>query len=163
MPWRSIVEVIAYLLDIANSPNSDIDDFFVDQAAIKERLEDAGFGREVVSKAFDWLKDLIEQKSLYISNEADKVKFDQQTIRIFTPDEAACLGLDVRNFLLSLEQSGILDTRMREIVINQLMSLNQRTIDLIDVKWVVLLVLMGGSNDTQDLRSYLLDTMALEV
>jgi len=60
-----------------------------------------------------------------------------------------------------LEYAGILDTKMREIVISQLMQLNQRLIDLNDAKWVVFLVLMSKANkNAQEMRSFLLATMA---
>ena len=60
-----------------------------------------------------------------------------------------------------MEYAGILDTKMREIVISQLMQLNQRLIDLNDAKWVVFLVLMSKANkNAQEMRSFLLATMA---
>jgi uncharacterized protein Smg (DUF494 family) len=62
---------------------------------------------------------------------------------------------------LSLEYTGILDTKMREIVISQLMQLNQQSINLNDAKWVVFLVLISKANkNSQEICSYLLTTMA---
>lgn len=161
---QSIVEVIAYLLELSTSQAADVDSSFVDQVIIKQRLEEAGFGKNVVSQAFDWLSELIEQQHWYASNKLDPSAKSTKTLRIFSPEESARIDLEARNFILSLEYAGILDTNMREVVISQLMSLNQRLVELIDVKWVVLLVLMSKSNkNIQDLHGYLLATMALEV
>ncbi|MBU0744594.1 MAG: DUF494 domain-containing protein [Gammaproteobacteria bacterium] len=161
---QSIVEVIAYLLEISSSPAVDVDSSFADQIVIQQRLEDAGFGKDIVSQTFEWLTELIEQQSWYATTTLDADAVSQRTIRIFNPDESIRIGLEARNFILSLEYLGVLDTNMREIVVSQLMFLNQRTVELIDVKWVVLLVLMSKANkNIQDLHGYLLATMAPEV
>lgn len=160
---QNIVEVIAYLLEVATSHPDAAEDYLAsDHTVIKQKLEDAGFGKEVVANAFDWLKELIEQQCWYASS-SDINTSDMRTMRVFTPDESIRIGIEVRNFILSLEEAGILDTKMREIVINQLMQLNQHKIELLDAKWVVLLVLISRSNkNIEDIRSYLLTATLME-
>lgn len=164
---QNIVEVIAYLLEIAASQSLEQLDYFDDQEAVMQRLEEAGFTNDVVINAFDWLRELIEQQCWYADSFAMAVNANvgtNRTVRIFSLEESTRIGLEVRNFILSLEYAAILDTKMREIVINQLMQLHQKIIELVDAKWVVLLVLMSKSNkNVQDMRNYLLTTMALEV
>lgn len=157
---HSIVEVIAYLLEASALKTVESTD---DNMTIKQELEEAGFAKDVVASAFDWIRDLIEQQDWYAANFGDGAANDK-TLRIFNPDESIRIGLEVRNFILSLEQVGILDTKMREIAISQLMQLKQSYIDIIDAKWVVLLVIMSKSNrNIDDIRGYLLATMALKV
>ena len=160
---QSIVEVIVYLMEAATSQAEDIEDSFADQAIVKQKLEEAGFARDVVASTFDWLRELIEQQCWYATSLNDVNATKNKTIRIFNPEESARINLEVRNFILSLEFNGILDTKMREIVITQLMQLNQRLVEITDAKWVVLLVLMSKANrNIHDIRCYLLATMALE-
>ena len=160
---QSIVEVIVYLMEAATSQAEDIEDSFADQAIVKQKLEEAGFARDVVASTFDWLRELIEQQCWYATSLNDVNATENKTIRIFNPEESARINLEVRNFILSLEFNGILDTKMREIVITQLMQLNQRLVEITDAKWVVLLVLMSKANrNIHDIRGYLLATMALE-
>lgn len=161
---QRIVEVIVYLLEMTTSPTVDQAESLADQAAIKQRLEEAGFAKDIVSSAFDWLKELIEQQCWYASNSCLASKtIPEQTLRIYNLEETTKINVEVRNFILTLEYAGILDTNLREIVISQMMHLNQPAIDLIDAKWVVLLVIMSKSNkNINDIRSYLLSTMALE-
>ena len=159
---QSIVEVIVYLMEAATSQAEDIEDSFADQAIVKQKLEEAGFARDVVASTFDWLRELIEQQCWYATS-LNVNATENKTIRIFNSEESARINLEVRNFILSLEFNGILDTKMREIVITQLMQLNQRLVEITDAKWVVLLVLMSKANrNIHDIRCYLLATMALE-
>lgn len=160
---QSIVEVIAYLLEVATSQSEDMVEYLDDQNIVQQRLQEVGFSRDVVSRAFDWMKELIEQQSWYATSSSDMARESVRTVRIFTSEEAVRISLEVRNFILILEESGILDTKMREIVITQLMQLNQHLIELPDVKWVVLLVLMSKSNkNVKDIRSYLLTAKLME-
>ena len=157
---HSIVEVIVYLMEAATSQAEDIEDSFADQAIVKQKLEEAGFARDVVASTFDWLRELIEQQCWYATS-LNVNATENKTIRIFNSEESARINLEVRNFILSLEYIGILDTKMREIVITQLMQLNQRLVEITDAKWVVLLVLMSKANrNIHDIRGYLLATMA---
>ena len=157
---HSIVEVIVYLMEAATSQAEDIEDSFADQAIVKQKLEEAGFARDVVASTFDWLRELIEQQCWYATS-LNVNATENKTIRIFNSEESARINLEVRNFILSLEFNGILDTKMREIVITQLMQLNQRLVEITDAKWVVLLVLMSKANrNIHDIRGYLLATMA---
>jgi len=158
---QSIVEVIAYLLEMTATHTFEATGSSTDQDFVQQWLEEAGFSEDTVESAFDWLRELIEQRSWCVSSKFDDA-CDNQTFRVFDPEEQAKISKEVRSFILSLEYAGILDTRMREIVISQLMQLNQHLVELIDAKWVVLLVLMSGSNENiDDIRSYLLATTEL--
>ena len=155
MKQQSIVDIIAYLLETVISQQTKIES---EPAIVRQKLEEAGFAKETIIRTFDWLKELIEQQCWYAGFPHTEIN---RTLRIFSPEEAYKINLEIRSFILSLEYASILDTKMREIVISQLMQLNQQSINLNDAKWVVFLVLISKANkNSQEIRSYLLTTMA---
>ncbi len=110
-----------------------------DQESLKYELVQAGFGDNQVSKAFDWLEGLALQKDLIQSeNLAEK-----STLRLYSEREMEKLDVECRGFLLFLEQSGVLDAYDREVVIDRAMALEAEEIDLQQLKWVVLMVLLN--------------------
>ena len=66
-----------------------------------------------------------------------------RAIRIFDPSEQARLDVDCRGYILYLENIGILNAAQRELVIDRLLALDVKRIDLEQVKWVVLMVLFS--------------------
>lgn len=158
---QNIVDVIVYLLEAVISRQTEV---IFEPTTVRQSLEEAGFAKEAIIRAFDWLKELIEQQCWYAEFPHTDNTDTNRTLRIFTSEEAYKITSEVRGFILSLEYAGILDTKMREIVISQLMQLNQRLINLGDAKWVVFLVLMSKANkNAQEMRSFLLTTMAQKI
>ncbi len=154
---ESIVEVLVYLLEVAFKHINVDQDPVNNQLTIRRSLENAGFSKDLVTEAFDWLRDLIEQQSWYADTEAPET-FNNKTatFRIFSQEEHARLSTQVKNFIISLEQARIIDTKMREIIIGQLMQLNHRLVDLDEAKLVVMLVLVSKLNhNVYDIRNYL--------
>ncbi|SFF22784.1 Smg protein [Fontimonas thermophila] len=106
------------------------------QDTLHEELVAAGFPDDAVRQAFVWLDGLAAQRQLPI------VFGPSGATRLYTREEMAKLSAECRGFLLYLEQLGILDAALRELVIDRLMALKEE-IDLERVKWVCLLVLMN--------------------
>ncbi|EKE00825.1 MAG: hypothetical protein ACD_21C00268G0012 [uncultured bacterium] len=157
MKQQGIVDILVYLLEAVVSQQIDI---IPEPTSVKQKLEKAGFAKETINYTFDWLKELIEQQYWYESFPNINTN---KTLHLFSSEEIHKIDAETRGFILSLEYAGVLDTNTREIIINQLMQLNQPTIDLIAAKWVVLLVLMSKTNKSaQEMRDYLLTTMAQE-
>ena len=110
-----------------------------DQIMLEEELIQAGFPKIEVRKAFDWLDELAwRQGSLEITDIQQN-----RSIRVYTEDERQRLDLEIQGMLLYLEQSGILDQRSRELVIERAMALDTEELAADDVKWIVLLVLLN--------------------
>lgn len=110
-----------------------------DEDTIVTELEQAGFTRGEIGQALDWLDGLNEVQEI-----AERgPQSTPHALRHYTPEECARLGLDGRGFLLYLEQLGILDSMTREVVIDRLMALDVREIDLGRIKWVVLIALFN--------------------
>lgn len=110
-----------------------------DSQTMAIELEKVGFTRGEIDCALDWLEGLSQFKNAV---EATPIT-TSSSIRHYAPEEAEQLGVEGRGFLLYLEQLGILDATTREIVIDRIMALDARSIDLGRVKWVVLMVLFS--------------------
>src|SRR5689334_16216037 len=105
-----------------------------DQDTVFSELEQAGFSRQEIGRALDWLDGLNRVQETVQSGP----RFTQNAIRHFSLEESERLGLEGKGFLLYLEQLSILDPMTREVVIDRLMALDSREVDLGRIKWVVL-------------------------
>ncbi len=109
-----------------------------DRHSMEESLHQAGFTNIEIDKAFHWLDVLAEQR-----DSSAAVVSNNQPMRVYTADELDRLDADCRGFLLYLENTAVLDTHCRELVLDRLQALENEDIDLEDVKWVVLMVLFN--------------------
>jgi Smg protein len=110
-----------------------------DQDTILSELEQAGFNRNEIGRALDWLDGLNRAQETVQSGPP----LTSHAIRHFCLEEAERLGMEGRGFLLYLEQLGILDPMTREVVIDRIMALDHREVDLGRIKWVVLIALFN--------------------
>lgn len=133
---ENIFEVLMYLFEnyledeIETLPDSD---------AIRTELIQAGFDQLDVSKAFDWLESLTLHETLK--------PIVPSAFRIFSDHEIDKLDLECRNFVMFLEQIGILTPANREIVLDRIMALENEEISLDKLKWIVLMVLLSQQDD----------------
>jgi len=117
--------------------------FYDDPDAVRDRdslqhgLIQAGFSPAEISKAFDWLEELANQRPVAEDARADG------PVRVYVEAEVDRLDRDCLGFLMFLEQHGVLDAEGRELVIDRAMALDQEEVDLDDLKWVVLMVLFN--------------------
>lgn len=134
MMRENVLDVLLYLFE--NYLDDDAETY-ADRDVLTVELEAAGFPRSEVGKAFDWLEGL--------SIDEDKVPTltGAGAIRIFNDQEMARLDVRCRGFLRHLENIGILDAAQREVVIDRILALEADTVDLDDVKWVILMVLFN--------------------
>jgi Smg protein len=110
-----------------------------DQDTIMTELEQVGFSRGEIGRALDWLDGLNRAQESVQTGPSST----QHAIRHYAEEECARISLEGRGFLLYLEQLGILDPLTREVVIDRLMALDNRDIDLGGIKWVVLISLFN--------------------
>ena len=133
---ETVFDVLMYLFDNYFEEDYEINS---DQDSLKYELVQAGFGDNQVSKAFDWLEGLALQKDLI---ESDNLA-EKATLRMYSDREMEKLDVKCRGFLIFLEQSGVVDAYDREVVIDRAMALEADEIDLQQLKWVVLMVLLN--------------------
>ena len=113
-----------------------------DNETIVIELERIGFDRFEVDRALHWLAGLTKfQKGFSTAS-----TLMSQAIRHYAPEEIERLTVESRGFLLYLEQIGILDPITREVVIDRIMALDPREVDMGRIKWVVLMVLFNQPN-----------------
>lgn len=110
-----------------------------DQDTIISELEQAGFSRNEIGRALDWLDGLNRvQETAQAGPQSNSL-----ALRHYSGEESEILGIEGKGFLLYLEQLSILDPMTREVVIDRLMALDYREIDLGRIKWVVLIALFN--------------------
>ena len=101
---------------------------------LRRKLSAVGFEREEIQDALRWLDGL--------ASNADTVTAHQgpSSIRLYTDSEREVLGVDSIGFIAFLESAGVLPPPMREMVIDRATAGGVGTIDLDDLKIIVLMV-----------------------
>jgi Smg protein len=131
-----------YMRDNINIPRN--------QRLLTTELRDAGFSDCTIKKALQWLAELTTQQKLVTKNPPR-----QSSIRIFTTEECKRIDKKSRNLLIYLERMGIINSSNREIIISLLMHFDDMEIDVAQVKWVTLMVLFNGDQDSRIRLSHL--------
>lgn len=125
-------------------------------AEMHEELGAAGFAEKDIDRAMSWLLDLNDLQ------EGDVLKSPGHTaIRRFTDAEEEKISAEAQDFLRQLTRLQVIDTRLREILIQKLMILDEESIDSDEVKWVALMALYnrpGQEANTVWLEQLLLDS-----
>ena len=134
MKEETILDVLLYLFE---NYFYDDPDAVRDRDSLQASLIQAGFSPTEISKAFDWLEELANQRPTLAEPRANG------PVRIFVEAEFDRLDRECLGFLMFLEQHGVLDADQRELVIDRAMALDQDEVDLDDLKWVVLMVLFN--------------------
>jgi Smg protein len=132
---ESVLDVLIYLFDHYVEQELEI---IPNQKDLKTQLNQAGFADMQIDKAIDWLEGLAVKK--------DKLNVGivcPGSTRVFNSIENEKLDVECKGFLIFLEQSGVLDSEDRELVIDRVMALETETIELQQLKWVVLMVLFN--------------------
>jgi len=131
---ESILDVLLYLFEHYFSDEADL---LRDRDSLQAGLLQAGFSPAEISKAFDWLDALAQQRP------GPAEPLGSGPVRVYAGPELDKLDNDGRGFLMVLEQHGVLDPDQRELVLDRAMALDQDDVDLDDLKWVVLMVLFN--------------------
>jgi Smg protein len=138
---ESVLDILIYLFenyfdaDQKAAPEPDRD-------TLKDELERAGFSEREVGRALEWLEGL----SADPERAGTHARFEQapsRSVRVFDKREQARLDVECRGYILYLENIGILNAAQRELVLDRLLALDARQIDVEQVKWVVLMVLFS--------------------
>lgn len=132
---ENIFDVLMYLFENYMEDEAEI---LPDSDVVRTELLEAGFRQIEVNKAFDWLESLSLQRAIKASSPA---------FRIFCSQEKARLDLECRNLIMFLENSGILNSANREIVIDRAMALENEELSVEKLKWIVLMVLLSQPDE----------------
>ncbi len=132
---ENIFDVLMYLFE--NYMEDEVE-ILPDSDVVRTELLEAGFQQIEVNKAFDWLESLSLQRAIKSSSPA---------FRIFCSEEKDRLDLECRNMIMFLENSGILNSANREIVIDRAMALENEELSVEKLKWIILMVLLSQPDE----------------
>ncbi len=130
---ENVLDVLMYLFQNYMDDDADADP---DRESIQTELLAAGFPSREVQQAFEWLDSLTDRQAV-------PLPVNPCSCRIYVEQELVRLNVECRGFLLFLEQSGILNSETRELVIDRVMALETDDIGLHQLKWIILMVLFN--------------------
>jgi Smg protein len=133
---ENVLDVLMYLFE--NYLDDDDNETEADRETLTVELEEAGFAKHEINRAFDWLENLAKNPP-----ESEPPITQRDALRVYAPPELERLGVECRGFLQYLENIGILEAAQREVVIDRIMALDNPEIDLEQVKWIILMVLFN--------------------
>jgi len=118
-----------------------------DRERVAKKLSAAGFEDSDITEALHWLAGM----ALTPRGVREPLPDARSSFRAYAPRELAKLGADCRGFLLTLEHSGILTAETRELVIERALAASGETLNLEQLKLVVLMVLWNQQTPTSRL------------
>lgn len=134
---ESVLNVLMYLFMHHMRNNCDI---AKEKDSLFDELEHIGFEPKTIIQALSWLA------NLSVDHQVPPQAASPHSFRIFSDYECELINPACRNYILQLEQIGILDFNTREMVLHQIVELCEEGIDVSLVKWVTLLVLFNQPN-----------------
>lgn len=128
---ENVLDVLMYLFENYMDDETELQ---ADREALNVELQEAGFRKNEINKAFAWLEGLASDQHIDETPHAT---------RVHNAEELARLDVESRGFLVYLENAGLLGAHQRERVLDRLMALETDDIDVDQVKWVVLMVMFN--------------------
>jgi Smg protein len=145
---ENVFDVLMYLFENYMDEDPAISQ---DQESLTTELTEAGFPRREISKAFSWLEGLSNLRQQEAAPLQQRVP---GSLRYYSEQEKAKISAGCRGFILAMEQRGVLDSKMREMVIDRIMALGTEEIELEQVKWIILLVLFNQPGQEQAYNAF---------
>ncbi len=127
-----VVEVLAKILDGLNKKYS-LED------VSKNITSENKFDKQTVSAAFSLVHDKI------ITNRIEKsIEFTEQNknFRILCDEEIDAIGIEYYNYLIHLQNIGLIDSSDFEILLEQILLFPTNNITLEDINWMILVSLV---------------------
>jgi len=104
-------------------------------SVLARKLSAAGFEKEDISAALDWLSGLER-----LAEEEERPAGDR-SLRLYCKVELAKLPAECRGFLIFLENAGAIDAMLREMIIERAMVLPEPVVSIGKLKIIVLMVM----------------------
>lgn len=136
MMKENVLDVLMYLFE--NYLDDDDNETEADRETLTVELEEAGFAKSEITKAFDWLENLARNPP-----DTEQPIAQRDALRVYAAQELEKLSVECRGFLQYLENIGILEPAQREVVVDRIMALDGAEVDLEQVKWIILMVLFN--------------------
>ncbi len=133
---QTVMDVLMYLFDTHMDDEADLD---ANADSVRVGLLAAGFEEFHVTRALEWLEGLAMLREQGPQSELA----GNASMRVFSSEELEKLDADCRGFLLYLEQVEVLTPNERELVMDRVMALQLDDVDLYQLKWIILMVLLN--------------------
>ena len=139
---EGVIDVLMYIFSSYADQDENLPE---DRDGIDADLRAAGFEPIEIEKAFDWLDGLAQ-----VESDTGSAQSSVST-RILAPEDSTRLAYTAQGVLLFLEQSGVLTSKLREMVINRVMALESDSeVDIEELKWIVMMVLFNSSEEQDE-------------
>ena len=135
-------DVLVYLFE-----NCQQNELAYDRERVAKKLSAAGFEDSDISEALHWLAGMLRTPQ----GGLDRLPDARSSFRAFAPRELAKLDAACRGFVLTLEQSGMLDAETRELVLERALAASGDALSLDQLKLIVLMVLWNRHTPTSRL------------
>ena len=132
---ETILDVLMYMFQSYVEDNEEVE---LDKELLHKNLLEAGFADQNIERAFEWLEGLPSVDHSTLLNKPTKNSF-----RLFSDVEHRKIGEEGLSFLMFLERLGIFHGEIREHVIDRIMALDTQSVDLSQIRWVVLMILFN--------------------
>jgi len=134
---QSVVDVLMFLFEryLDDDTQDDNNRVTEERDSIQLRLEEMGFHNHEINQAFDWLEDLA---GLRDNDQTIAVK--ETSTRIYSEEEKKLISLESIGFLNFLEQTNILTSITRELILDRVIALGH-PLDAEQLKWIIMIVL----------------------
>jgi Smg protein len=140
---NNILDVLTFMFDFLFESAEQDSEHELDDDLLKAHLSEAGFDDGRIDKALNWLENIAALQE----GRLDTFVTSLNSVRIYSEAEQSKLNTKARGFIMFMENMGQLSAAQREIVIEQVMTLEDSTLSMDDLKWVVMMVI-GNSEET---------------
>ena len=132
---HTVIDVLIYIFEHYAEDDADVLD---DHERLRMLLREVGFEANTIRHALDWLNELAAK-----APESDLLMGSATSLRCYSQEEQFRLDSACRGFLHYLEVNGVLEFSSRELIIDRVMALDVKSIDVEQLKWIVLMVLFN--------------------
>ena len=136
-------DILVYLFETYYTPQA-----CPEADVLAHKLAAVGFEHEDINEALGWLHGLAETTE-QCGELAQNPPGDRR--RVFTDHEYQTLGTQAIGFITFLENSGVLPTVLREILIERAQATNESPISLAKIKIIALMVLWSQEAEVDHL------------
>ena len=139
---NNILDVLTFMFDFLFEIAEEDSGQELDDDLLKSHLSEAGFDSVRIDKALNWIENIASLQDGRLT----PFTTTHNSIRVYSNDEQGKLDTRARGFIMFMENMGQLSPSQREMVIDQVMSLEDSKLSMDDLKWVVMMVI-GNSTD----------------
>jgi len=144
---QSVVDVLMFLFEryLGDEESNETSRVTEERDRIQIRLEEMGFHNKEINQAFDWLEDLAD-----LQDEEQFTPLKETSTRIYSEQEKKLIGMESIGFLTFLEQTGILTSVTRELILDRVVALGH-PLDPEQLKWIIMIVLHSQPGEENSL------------